>query len=192
MLHFHPAESAHIMLCEGRNQMLFQNGRFDDRIRYFASIVQRGPAAAAKVIGSDEYPAVNGKVYFYQTKFGTLVAAQIFGLPVDGGGCRKRIFAFHIHSGGSCTGDMDDPFADAMTHYNPNGCDHPYHAGDLPPLFGNSGYAAEAFLTDRFSVQEVIGRTVIIHSSPDDFTTQPSGNSGEKIACGKIERARRV
>ena len=75
-----------------------------------------------------------------------------------------------------------------MTHYNPNQCAHPYHAGDLPPLFGSNGYAFEAFLTDRFTVSEVIGRTVIIHSKPDDFSTQPSGNSGEKIACGEIRK----
>jgi len=79
---------------------------------------------------------------------------------------------------------MADPFSDVMSHYNPNGCEHPYNDGDLPPLFGNGGYALCAFLTDRFSVNDVIGRTVIIHDQPDDFTTQPSGNSGTKIACG--------
>lgn len=81
---------------------------------------------------------------------------------------------------------MDDPFADAMPHYDPNGCEHPHHAGDLPPLFENNGFALSLVLTDRFSVDEVIGRTVIVHADPDDFTTQPSGNSGEKIACGVI------
>lgn len=43
------------------------------------------------------------------------------------------------------------------------------------------------FMTDRFTVNEVIGKTVIIHLHPDDFATQPSGNSGEKIACGVIK-----
>lgn len=81
---------------------------------------------------------------------------------------------------------MDDPFADAMSHYNPNDCEHPHHAGDLPPLFGNDGFALLLFLTSRFSVDEIIGKTVIIHDQPDDFTTQPSGNSGTKIACGVI------
>ena len=49
-----------------------------------------------------------------------------------------------------------------------------------------NGYAFSAFLTDRFTVKEIVGRTVIMHSSPDDFTSQPSGNAGEKIACGEI------
>lgn len=78
------------------------------------------------------------------------------------------------------------PFANALTHFNPYDRPHPYHSGDLPPLFSSGGYAVSVFLTDRFSVNEVLGRAVIVHSSPDDFTTQPSGNSGEKIACGII------
>jgi Cu/Zn superoxide dismutase len=42
------------------------------------------------------------------------------------------------------------------------------------------------FFTQRFKLSEVIGLPVIIHARPDDFTTQPSGNSGEMIACGLI------
>ena len=58
----------------------------------------------------------------------------------------------------------------------------------MPPLFSNKGYAFMIFLTDRFKVDEIIGKTVIIHSMPDDFKTQPSGDSGMKIACGVIEK----
>lgn len=42
--------------------------------------------------------------------------------------------------------------------------------------------------TGRFFVEDIIGRTVVIHSGPDDFYTQPSGNPGNKIACGVIRR----
>lgn len=76
-------------------------------------------------------------------------------------------------------------------HYNPDNCQHLYHAGDMPPLFGVDGSAVLLFLTNRFSVEEIIGRTVIIHARPDDFMTQPSGNSGEKIACGVIRMTAR-
>ena len=100
--------------------------------------------------------------------------------------CQNPVFGFHIHSGSSCTGNAQDPFADAGEHYNPGTCLHPYHAGDMPPLFGNNGYAFQIFLTDRFRVSEIIGKTVIIHGSPDDFMTQPGGNSGTRIACGPI------
>lgn len=43
-------------------------------------------------------------------------------------------------------------------------------------------------LTNRFNIEEIIGKVVIIHDKPDDFVTQPSGNSGTKIACGEIKK----
>lgn len=152
------------------------------------SILRGRPQAAANISGSRNYPGISGVVRLYQTGEGVIVFAQIHGLPQPDHPCRERIFGFHIHEGTDCGGNMDDPLADAMAHYNPGGCEHPYHAGDLPPLFGSRGHALCLVLTDRFSVDEVIGKTVIIHDHPDDFTTQPSGNSGTKIACGVIRR----
>lgn len=141
--------------------------------------------AAAMVKGSKLYPDLHGKVTFRQTPKGVLVTAEAYGLP-HSEEHEFGIFAFHIHQGESCTGNSEDPFADAGGHFNPQGLLHPYHAGDLPPLFGNRGYAYMSVLTDRFKINEIIGKTVIIHLQPDDFTTQPSGNAGAKIACGKI------
>jgi Cu-Zn family superoxide dismutase len=43
-----------------------------------------------------------------------------------------------------------------------------------------------SFYDKRFSLQDILGRSVIIHNQPDDFTTQPSGNSGAMIGCGVI------
>ena len=65
---------------------------------------------------------------------------------------------------------------------------HPKHAGDLPPLMGCQGNAYLAVKTDRFIVHDIIGKTVVIHSDPDDFHTQPAGNAGKKIACGVIRK----
>ena len=144
------------------------------------------PTAVSFVRGNEDYRGVNGTVKFFQTPKGVVVFAEISGLPISGEKCGNEIFAFHIHSGASCTGNTDDAFADVGTHYNPTDCPHPYHAGDMPPLFSSSGMALLAFLTDRFDAAEIIGKTVIIHDSPDDFTTQPSGNAGKKIACGEI------
>lgn len=79
------------------------------------------------------------------------------------------------------------PFPLSGAHYNPGECEHPHHAGDLPPLFGCNGYAVSIFLTDRFLVDDVIGKTLILHDRPDDFKTQPAGDAGEKIACGVIQ-----
>lgn len=155
------------------------------------SVLRSRPNAVAFIEGSPAYPHIDGIVRFYQTDAGVIVFAKIQGLPASDSPCSDRIFGFHIHEGETCSGNEDDPFADAMTHYNPGGCPHPYHEGDLPPLFENNGFALSLFLTDRFTVRDVLGRTVIIHDSPDDFTTQPSGNSGMKIACGTVQRTSR-
>ncbi|HEX3038629.1 MAG TPA: superoxide dismutase family protein [Oscillospiraceae bacterium] len=154
-----------------------------DKLQY---ILNSPPDAHAIISGSPSFPNVNGVVFFYQLTDGVTVIAQVNGLPQGAGTCPTNIFGFHIHEGSACTGNAEDVFANVGPHYNPKGCPHPAHAGDMPPLFGNHGYAFMVFVTDRFSVNDVIGRTVIIHSSPDDFTTQPSGNSGTKIACGQI------
>lgn len=153
------------------------------------AVLQGRANAVAVVAGSRDYPNITGRVKFYQTSAGVLVYAEIMGLPLAGGPCGGRIFGFHIHEGGACSGNSNDWFADTLAHYNPGKCEHPYHAGDLSPLFGNNGFALALFLTNRFRVEEIIGRTVVIHDRPDDFTTQPSGNSGVKIACGEIKRA---
>ena len=43
-----------------------------------------------------------------------------------------------------------------------------------------------SLLTNRFTVDEIINKVIVIHANKDDFTTQPSGNAGTKIGCGKI------
>lgn len=141
--------------------------------------------AVAHLRGSEQYPEITGEVRFREARGGVLVTAEVTGLPSDAPG-GDGIFAFHIHEGTDCGGDGKMPFPDAGGHFAPRGGAHPYHAGDLPPLFGNHGYAYMSVFTDRFTPGEVIGRVVIIHRNPDDFTTQPSGNAGEMIACGEI------
>lgn len=158
---------------------------------YFTAVTKLPPDALAVLHGDSAHAGLSGTVRFYQTKPGVLIAAEVSGLPSKQGACQSPVFGFHIHSGMSCVGDASDPFAGTAAHYNPKDCPHPYHAGDLVPLFGNDGYAFSMFLTDRFSVKEIIGRTVVIHSAPDDFLTQPAGNSGSKIACGVISHPAR-
>lgn len=151
---------------------------------------QMNPNAYCRILGSRAYRNLSGLVYFYETKDGILVRANIRGLPVPRRiRCNQPIFGFHIHEGTSCTGTIEEPFKDALGHYNPFHCPHPYHAGDLPPLFANEkGLAMMSVVLDRFNLNEVIGKTMIIHANADDFTSQPSGNSGPMIACGRIAR----
>ncbi len=136
------------------------------------------PDAVANISGGESYPHIAGVVEFYSLPAGVIVIADIDNLP----NTETNIFAMHIHEGDSC----EDDFNLTKGHYNPQNRPHPNHAGDLPPLFAFSGSAFLVTFSARFTVKEILGRTVVIHSNPDDFTTQPAGNSGTKIACGKI------
>lgn len=154
---------------------------------YLQTLLYEMPSAYAQIEGSADYPNLYGMVRFYPVPDGVLVNAEIYSLPVQSPICSNHVFGFHIHEGRACTGNETDPFADAGMHYNPGGCEHPAHGGDLPPLFAShDGFAWCCFLTDRFKWGDILGRTVIIHAMPDDFHSQPSGDSGAKIGCGVI------
>lgn len=141
------------------------------------------PYAHAKITGNADNPSLRGIAYFYPVSFGgILIETEVYGLPYENIPPCSQFYGMHIHE----TGDCSLPFDKTGVHYNPNNFPHPRHAGDLLPLLGNEGYAYSVFYTDRFEVQNIIGRSLIIHSAPDDFTTQPSGNSGVKIGCGVI------
>ena len=141
--------------------------------------------AVAKIRGGNGYPDLRGITTFVQTGRGVLVTVKVRNLPKNSP-CDGGIFAMHIHEGENCAGDTVDRFSGAKPHYNPQECLHPYHAGDLPPLIGNDGVAFLSVLTNRFTISEIIDKVIVIHENKDDFTTQPSGNSGTNIGSGKI------
>lgn len=148
-------------------------------------LYEHKPFASADVVGNDENPQLYGVVNFYDTSLGgVLIEANIHGLPNTFQLYSSNFYGFHIHEKGNCT----KPFDKTGDHYNPTDAPHPNHAGDLPPLLGNQGFAYSVVYTHRFDINEIIGRSVVIHSNPDDFVTQPSGNSGTKIGCGIIKK----
>lgn len=138
--------------------------------------------AMARIKGGAEALQLTGWVRFYQESDCVLIVARIFGLPRES---NTGFFGFHIHQGDNCC--VTD-FSGTGGHYNTAEQGHPKHAGDLPPLLACWGNAYLSVRSDRFSVKEIIGRTVVIHSDPDDFRSQPAGNTGKKIACGVIRR----
>ncbi len=142
--------------------------------------------AYAQVRGDTGHCAIKGNIYFFEMYGGTLVVAEVKGLPNTKNAPNANFYGFHIHEGSICAGDMEDPFSQTKGHYNPGNTVHPGHAGDFPSLLANDGIAWSAFYTDRFYPEEVVGRTVVIHEMADDLHTQPSGDSGSKIACGEI------
>ena len=87
---------------------------------------------------------------------------------------RGKVFFYNVHGGTIVTVKIN-----GLPENN---------ASDLPVLMGNKGLAWCKFYTDRFYPEDVVGKTVIIHDMPDDFRSQPSGDSGMKIACGVIEQ----
>lgn len=163
--------------------------------KVFLNLLTKNQADAyAIVIGNMQNPGLHGVVNFYDTPFeGVLVECEVWGLPDNNSDMSPNadksldignFYGMHIHENGNCS----LPFDKTGDHYNPNGMLHPNHAGDMPPLLGNSGYAYSVFYTNRFRINSIVNRSVIIHRMPDDFTTQPSGNSGTKIACGIIRK----
>lgn len=107
------------------------------------------------------------------------------------------LHGIHIHDKGSCSPN----FTAAGSHYNPLGKQHGLnnpkgpHAGDLPNLEVNkdgTGYLNTTTSNMTLSqspttVFDKDGSALIIHTSPDDQVTDPTGNSGDRIACGVIE-----
>lgn len=144
------------------------------------------PESYAIINGSEKHPNIRGRVDLFDTYGGTILVAEIYGIDGELEEKNHGFYGFHIHEGAVCAGNEKDLFADTKGHYNPGGTEHPAHAGDLPPLLSNNGIAWMAVYTGRFYPEEVVGRTIVIHGMSDDFHSQPSGDSGEKIACGEI------
>lgn len=106
----------------------------------------------------------------------------------------------HFHAVGKCEGGGTTPFATAGAHYNPIGRQHGLqnsagpHAGDAPNVtVGADGRSRTGFTTDRVtltagstSLFDSDGSAIVIHAAPDDQVSQPSGNSGTRIACGLV------
>lgn len=148
--------------------------------------------ARAILKGSNKYPDIRGTVWFQDVPMGTMVCTFVKGLPsyTPATDDYPQIgpFGFHLHEKGTCgSPEGSKPFMDAGGHYNPDSKPHGDHAGDFPILFSYNGISKICFFTDRFRVADIVGKSVVIHESPDDFTSQPSGDSGIRIACGTVK-----
>ncbi|MDZ7592634.1 MAG: superoxide dismutase family protein [Rubrivivax sp.] len=130
---------------------------------------------------------VHGRVMFHQMDGQLMVHARITGLKPN------AELGFHVHEVGSCASTDG---SSAGGHFNPDGKPHgppgaAHHAGDMPALKSDAqGLADQKFMltgpTLGTGPLSVVNRSVIVHAQPDDYTTQPTGNSGARIACGVI------
>ncbi|WP_068142244.1 superoxide dismutase family protein [Limnochorda pilosa] len=148
----------------------------------------RAAGASAELRGGPLAPQITGTMTLEAVPGGTRVTVRVQGLPGHRPGPPPTgPLGFHIHEKRTCeVGDPNDPFTAAGGHFNPDGEPHGNHAGDFPVLFSNDGTAEASFFTNRFRPQDVVGRSVIVHQHPDDYRTQPAGDSGPRLACGVI------
>ena len=136
--------------------------------------------------------AAAGTVTFAQHGNKVLVSGEVRGLKPNG------MHGFHVHEKGDCSG------ADGMTtggHFNPDAKPHgehgsaPHHAGDLVSLKADANgvakfsYDSNAFTVGSGAANDVVGRGLVVHRDSDDYKTQPTGNSGARIACAVIARS---
>jgi Cu-Zn family superoxide dismutase len=133
--------------------------------------------------------ATAGTVTFTQKGDKVSVEAKVSGLTPGGHG-------FHIHEKGDCSS------GDGMSaggHFNPTGKPHgnpsvpDHHTGDMPMLVADASGSASLSMelgpmTVGGGAADVVGKAVIVHKDPDDYTTQPTGNSGARVACGVVAR----
>lgn len=144
-----------------------------------------GPMASAD-LQARSGSSVGGKVTFTEVKGGLRVDAQVAGLTPGEHG-------FHVHEAGDCSAP---DASSAKGHFNPGGKAHGHHAGserhggDMPNLVANAaGDARFSAVVEGLSLSGatgVVGRSVVIHADPDDYKSQPAGNSGKRVACGVI------
>ena len=146
-------------------------------------------ATATATLAPTKGNQVQGTVNFTQKGDKVLVEARVTGLKPGQHG-------FHVHEKGNCTAP---DASSAGAHFNPGAASHGSHAsaarhgGDLGNITADStGTAIYRVEVTGISLgtgpDSVIGKAVIVHANRDDFTTQPSGNSGARIACGLISK----
>jgi Cu-Zn family superoxide dismutase len=148
-----------------------------------------GPRATGQLTPT-QGNTVTGTVTFVQQGSAVLVSGEVRGLAPN------TEHGFHVHDKGDCaSGDG----MSAGGHFNPKGTAHgahehgEHHAGDLVSLKADaSGVAKFSYTSTSITVGEgitdVIGHGLIVHRDADDFKTQPTGNSGPRLACAVIIR----
>ena len=151
-----------------------------------ASVAPKTPDAVAE-IGPASGSQVQGTAAFTRTPEGIHLAVKVSGLTPGEHG-------IHIHEVGDCSAP---DATSAKGHFNPTNKPHgghegEHHAGDIPNLTADSDGKAD-YSVDLSGLEigsgdsNIIGRALIIHAAPDDYRTQPAGNSGKRIACGVIK-----
>lgn len=131
----------------------------------------------------------NGGLKITAAGTGVKLTGMIQGLKPD------SEFGFHFHEKGDCSAP---DATSAGAHFNPTNQQHgnpqapPHHAGDMLNVKSDAQGVAEVSIDNPdVSLQsgqpnDVLGKALVLHAKPDDYKTQPSGDSGDRIACGVV------
>ncbi|MGB7393457.1 MAG: superoxide dismutase family protein [Pricia sp.] len=133
---------------------------------------------------------VQGEVTFTQEDGEVMMTAEFSGLD-------EGSHAIHLHENADCNSDDGKS---AGGHWNPTdephgkwGAEEGYHKGDIGNFEADAdGNATVEFSTDEWCIgcdddmKNIVGRSVIVHMGTDDFTSQPSGDAGARVACTGI------
>ncbi len=134
---------------------------------------------------------ISGNLELEPVRHGVHVSGYLTGVEP------ASVHGFHVHEKGDCSAPDG---SSAGGHFNPTGVAHgnpagkAHHAGDIPNITGNSqGLVNVDVVVKDVSLgtgaaNDIIGRAIVIHGDADDYTSQPSGNSGPRVACGVIEK----
>lgn len=149
---------------------------------------EAAPEAVAQ-IAPTQGNTVTGSLALAQSPQGVHISGTIQGLKPD------AEFGFHVHEKGDCSAPDG---SSAGGHFNPTQAQHgnptgpSHHAGDMPNIKSNAEGMAQVDTTEAGTSlhgdpgMDVMGKAIVVHESPDDYATQPSGNSGKRVACGVI------
>lgn len=159
-----------------------------------AAACAHGPKTALGSSAAAQLEARSGSNVMGSASF-TVEREQVT-LVLSVSGASPGAHAVHLHETPDCTAP---DASSAGEHWNPQGESHgafaggTFHLGDVGNLMvGSDGTGKLELTTERWSVatgatNDVVGRSIVVHAATDDFKTQPSGNSGDRLACGVVK-----